>query len=353
MWLRRDGLDIDAMEDVMIARATLPVAVVAVLLGQMTSGDAPREVDWSAQSTSGGVGAVQTDSTVLAASQQRLMAQRAAELDAWRKLGEQVLGLTVTASGTVRDLVLENEVLMAELDQVIKGAVIDQVRHFPDGSCEVDAHLPAERVRETLTEVSRRRGDATGWQRETFEELVKRSDQEMVCATGVGLPASDGHGSDITREAWSLLREASGQAGDAALPAIYDRFSTQARLMAQRAAEVDAYRRLVEQVSGMRVTSGTTVENLAATSDEVRGVLVATLRGARHRGVRYRADGVVEVRMEVEVARLVTTLKRLDEQMNREGDRSGRWHETLEKRTERRIIVVVGQGVMRPGGTGR
>lgn len=54
----------------------------------------------------------------------------------------------------------------------------------------------------------------------------------------------------------------------------------QARLMAKRAATVDAQRQLVSTLKGVRVTAGTTVENMMVTSDQVGTRVQGMLQGA-------------------------------------------------------------------------
>lgn len=54
----------------------------------------------------------------------------------------------------------------------------------------------------------------------------------------------------------------------------------QARLMSKRAATVDAQRNLMETIEGVRVTAGTTVENMVVTSDKVGTRVQGMLQGA-------------------------------------------------------------------------
>ena len=57
--------------------------------------------------------------------------------------------------------------------------------------------------------------------------------------------------------------------------------SVQARMLARRAAIVDAYRQLAEQIKGVNVDADTTVENMMVTSDVVRTHVSALVQGAR------------------------------------------------------------------------
>ncbi|MCB0220805.1 MAG: LPP20 family lipoprotein [Chrysiogenetes bacterium] len=70
-----------------------------------------------------------------------------------------------------------------------------------------------------------------------------------------------------------------------------------ARLFAERAAQVDGYRNLLETVKGVRVDSETVFENFMTTSDVIRTRVEGIVRGARVIDKRYMSDGAVEVTM--------------------------------------------------------
>ena len=59
------------------------------------------------------------------------------------------------------------------------------------------------------------------------------------------------------------------------------RNAVQARMMARRAAVVDAYRQIAEQIAGVQVDATTTVEDMAVSSDVVKTNVSALVQGAR------------------------------------------------------------------------
>jgi hypothetical protein len=71
--------------------------------------------------------------------------------------------------------------------------------------------------------------------------------------------------------------------------------AAQARAMAERAAQVVAYRNLLEAVKGVRVDSTTLVENFMITSDVIRTEVSGIIQGAMIMDKKYMSDGSVEV----------------------------------------------------------
>ncbi len=69
----------------------------------------------------------------------------------------------------------------------------------------------------------------------------------------------------------------------------------QARAMAERAAQVVAYRNLLEIVKGVRVDSETVVENFMTKSDIIRTKVDGIIKGAMPVKKQYLSDGSVEV----------------------------------------------------------
>ena len=69
----------------------------------------------------------------------------------------------------------------------------------------------------------------------------------------------------------------------------------QARAMAERAAQVVAYRNLLEIVKGVRVDSETVVENFMTKSDIIRTKVDGIIKGAMPFKKQYLSDGSVEI----------------------------------------------------------
>ncbi len=59
------------------------------------------------------------------------------------------------------------------------------------------------------------------------------------------------------------------------------RNAVQARMKARRAAVVDAYRQIAEQIAGVQVDAATTVEDMAVSSDVIKTNVSALVQGAR------------------------------------------------------------------------
>lgn len=73
----------------------------------------------------------------------------------------------------------------------------------------------------------------------------------------------------------------------------------QARLGAERAAQMDAFRNLLAQVQGIQVSGGKTVGDMMASNDELKGRVSGTLRGFKVTAKRYFSDSGVEIDVEV------------------------------------------------------
>jgi len=78
-------------------------------------------------------------------AQGKLRAARAAELDAMRRLAEQVYGLTISSDSTVREFVTEYDEIVTQVEAVLAGAVGEEPV-FSGEIARVTVSLPAAEV---------------------------------------------------------------------------------------------------------------------------------------------------------------------------------------------------------------
>ena len=81
-------------------------------------------------------------------SQQRLLAIRAAKLDAYRSLTEQVYGLRLNATATVADMVVQNDTFRSKVEGVIYGATLVSITPTGDDTYETTLSLDKSTVQD-------------------------------------------------------------------------------------------------------------------------------------------------------------------------------------------------------------
>ena len=74
-------------------------------------------------------------------AQKRLMAKRAATVDAYRKLVEKTKLIQVDSKTMLSDYMVENDSLTAKVSGYIRGAKIEGYRWLADGTAEVDVAI--------------------------------------------------------------------------------------------------------------------------------------------------------------------------------------------------------------------
>ncbi len=227
--------------------------------------------------------------------QKKLLARRAALVDAYRNLAEKVRGLRIDSQTYVRDFVVEFDQVRTDLDTFLKGAEVARVTYLPDGTCEVEVEMPLERIVVELKRVKKQYAYAGRWKVIYFDKITEYYTDTYVRAKGSGVP----------REEMAV-----------AIPAIvttsipgWENVTPRGRLMAERAALVDAYRNLSESVNGLRIDSETYVRDFVAESDQIRTDLDTWIKGVEPISpYRYLPDGICEVDVGVSVRYLVEEL---------------------------------------------
>lgn len=237
-------------------------------------------------------------------AQARLMAKRAAQVDAYRNLSEQVMGLRITSSTYVRDFVAESDEIRTNLDTFLKGAKVVEFRYLDDLSVEADVRLALQTI---ITELKREyeayyKGKKV--QIRDFEEMKQTVKIDYVTATGTGLPPAKyleaaepvARVSALRAPDWAGNRASAKGNGVRPADAISD---AQAKLLALRAAKVEAMRNLTEEVDGLFIDSTTKVKDFIATDDRIRTEVFSYLQGVETVSEEYDAEtGEATVRIE-------------------------------------------------------
>lgn len=210
--------------------------------------------------------------------QKRLLAKRAAKVDALRNLAEIVYGVRIDSRTTVRDFVTQSDVIRANLDTLIQGArEVDYVERA-DGTAEVTVEITMGQVQDIL-------GRRLSYNYQTFT------------ATGYGVPS----GSYVEPAPPAPAADYVRAKGYGVEPKDPSMTYAEKALMAKRAAKVDAFRNLAEQVKGVRITSDSYVRDFITQSDEMRARVNTFIQGARVVSERQMPDGSYEVEVEAEL----------------------------------------------------
>ena len=214
-------------------------------------------------------------------AQQRLVAIRAAEIDATRLLIERIMGLHLNSKSTVRDLILANDTIKGSISASIKGITTSEgPEYFDDGRLQVVRAVKVQQVIEVLSKVVKQEHMPDGVIKTLADsqklEYVKRNEKLDVVGSSA-IPGSDGH----------------------------------LKIKAKRAAEADAYRRLGERLMGVKITSNTTVRDLALKNDEVIKSMAGLLKGADVTAIQFQKDLSCEVTMQVKLSEVIRTVTRV------------------------------------------
>jgi hypothetical protein len=280
--------------------------------------------------------------------QKKLLAKRAAEADAYRKLAEAVYGLQINSRTYVQDFVAESDDIRAEVDTFVRGIRLGTPIWYEDGTCEVPAEVTVAKVVDTLRSVHKRHYKGDSIKAEDFESVTRRIEKDVIKVIGMGalreeLPP------DLPEGVVEELGPPPG-AVKPAIPDIWRKIPGQARLMAERAARVDAQRRLAERIKGVRLTARTQVRDFVAESDVITTELDASLIGAREVGRPYHHHDelIVEVKMVVPTEQVITAIKKLHSRHYKGDDVKGSDLEKITKTVIKKDFEATGMGVPPP-----
>lgn len=283
-----------------------------------------------------------TAADVAAQTQSRLLAKRAAMADGYRNLAEQVKGLRITSTTFVKDFVAESDDIATAVNTFLRGAkLVGEPRYMEDNSCEVTMELPLLTVETELTRIYRANYKGDKYKINDFRDLHVTNKIEKVTVKGNGAPRA------IAVEEFDDAGKPVVQPGvPLALPPEWKNIPPQGRLMARRAALVDAYRNLAEQVKGLRINSTTFVRDFVAENDQIQTDLNTFLKGAKEAEVRYLRDLSVEVDVKVALQTVITELTR-EYEAHYKGDKYKiRDFENIKQEVKIDWVTATGNGVV-------
>lgn len=245
-----------------------------------------------------------------AGPRERLKATRAAELDADRLLAERIYGLQVDAETTVADLAAKEDTIGSAVSATLVGAVSTAApEYLADGTVQVVRAVKIREVINTLNTAVKGKILSDG----SFETVSNKTktntetkDSVIDVMGNAALPGSEGH----------------------------------QKIMAKRAAELDAYRRLAARMMGIKISGETTIRDMALENDELVAGLSHVLKGAAPTAIKFnKDDGSCEVTMAVKTADVLRTTKRIVK-----GDKVTT---TIKDSIEEKTFSETGHGAMR------
>jgi hypothetical protein len=245
-----------------------------------------------------------------AGPRERLKATRAAELDADRLLVERLYGIKVDSNTTVGDLAMRDDSIAGIAGASLVGSLtVGDPEYFNDGRVEVVKAVKIEQVIETI-------------RRKTKEKLRADGSSETVAFDEKAELAKEGK-----------ILEVMGNA------ALHGSLGHQ-KVMAKRAAELDAYRRLAQRLMDIRIDSKTTVRDACLENDELVATLSQLVKGAEPIAIRYLDDGSCEVDLRITKRDIVRAVS---------NSQKGRTHTTrIEDSIDENSYVETGRGTMHP-----
>ena len=281
-------------------------------------------------------------------AQNKLLAKRAAEADAYRKLAEAVYGVQITSDTFVKDFVTESDTIKTAVDAFIKGIKLGQARYYDDGACEIDAEVAVAKLITSIKEIHAAHYKGNTVKTTDIENIQQRVQTDVIKVTGNGAPRPE-LPPDLPagiEQVISPLPPDFKPPATIPVPAIWKSVGPQARLMAQRAARVDAARKLLEQIKGLRLTSDTLVRDFVTESDEIRTQASGIVIGAYETGSYMHDDElIIEVTMAVPVEKVIERIQELHTQ-HYKGNKITTTDITNVKRSiQRDIIEATGAGV--------
>ncbi|MFP4106217.1 MAG: hypothetical protein ACLFVU_09020 [Phycisphaerae bacterium] len=257
----------------------------------------------------------------------RLMAERAARVDAMRRLAERIKGVRVTSQTTVKDFVAESDDVNVDMRTFLRGAKEIGVRYHDDELIvEVEMQVTLRTVFAALETWAKTHYKGDKAVVREMENVTVKTKDTVIKETGMGVPPEK-YLKDATQEmveVTMLAKKAPNWAtadltvtGEAALDDA-DTNKARAKLMAYRAAELDARRKLAERIQGLEIASSTSVQDFVAQSDQIQTAMLTFQQGAYVvDGSRELSDdGTAQVKVTIELKPLWNMILHYKQQLD-------------------------------------
>jgi hypothetical protein len=282
-------------------------------------------------------------------SQNKLLAERAAKVDAYRNLAETIKGFQIDSTTKVKDFVTESDEINTAFATFIKGVQpVGEPRHYDDGSCEVDVQVTIEEIVTTLKTIVQRHYKGNRYTDTTFDKLVTTVTTKVVKATGAGAPRM---AKPETEESNFISPPPPSNTRKLNVPDNWKGVPAAQRLGAERAAKTDAERNLAEMIKGLRIDSQTHVKDFVTESDEINTAMGTFLKGVQKMDTRYSpTDLIVEVDVEMQIDEIITYLKTIVQRHYKGSRFTDKTIEQIQTETTRKVYRATGKGTV-GGGT--
>ncbi|MCZ6697924.1 MAG: hypothetical protein O7D94_03215 [Planctomycetota bacterium] len=234
---------------------------------------------------------------------ERLMAVRAAALDAMRRLVERLKGVRITSETTVRDFVAESDQIWATAQSTLTGAsaVGRPYYHHDELIVEVTYEVPVQSVITTINELHKRHYKGNKITSMDIKKVTKHLQKKKFQAVGMGVPRPQFIKAVVVKTGTNIPDWASNpiRAEGSGVPPEDKTGTPQGKLMAARAAELDAKRRLAEEIMGLQIDSSTMVRDFVTEHDEINTQVDTVLVNSYVKSTNWDSDGTATVIVEI------------------------------------------------------
>ncbi len=251
-------------------------------------------------------------------AQGRLLAERAAGVDAMRRVAERIKGVRIDAQTLVKDFVTESDDVNVSMNTFLRGARETGKRfHDDELIVEVVMQVKLRTVYMTLKSWAKvhYKGDKVKIDR--LEERILKARETIIQETGMGVPREDMLKTPpvivvatmaLAKVAPNWIGLTKEVTGYAAIDKTMDN-KVQAELMAYRGAELDARRKISEEIQGLAITSQTSVKNFMTKHDSIRTAMIDYQIGAKVvEGSQVSKGGKAQVTVEIPLRPLWTMI---------------------------------------------